>query len=77
MAFVHKDNNGTITVSYPTREAELQVTSAEVDLIRATDNKLLAIKFIRDQHKLGLYEAKQVVDTIRNCKTTTNDYILA
>lgn len=77
MASVCKHSNGTVTVSYPTREAQQQVTLAEVELIRTIDNKVRAIKFIRDQYKLGLYEAKQVVDTICDYKGFDHDYTLA
>lgn len=67
MSFVRKNFTGAITVSYPVREAQLEITQAEVDLIYKLDNKVMTIKFIRDQYKLGLYEAKQIVDTIRSC----------
>ena len=54
-----------IEVSYPVREAQLVITRAEHDLINGMDNTVQAIKFVRAQYNIGLYEAKQVVDTIK------------
>lgn len=69
MPSITRNNNGLITVSYATREAQQTVTSAEIGLILAPGvSKVTAIKFIREQYKLGLYEAKQVVDTIYQIK---------
>jgi ribosomal protein L7/L12 len=59
-----------IEVSYPVREAKQTITGAEYDLIKSlTGEKVKCIKFIREQYTLGLYEAKQIVDTIHahNC----------
>ena len=67
MPFVRKNFTGTITVSYPAREVQLEITQAEADLVRNLSDKVIATKFIRDQYKLGLYEAKQIVDTIHSC----------
>jgi ribosomal protein L7/L12 len=54
-----------VNVSYPVREQFVEITAAEYRLIKVTENnKVAAIKFICAQYKLGLYEAKQVVDTI-------------
>lgn len=68
MSSVSKDYlTSAITVSYPTREAQQEITEAEYNLIRGLgQQKVVAIKFIRDQYKLGLYEAKQVVDTVHS-----------
>lgn len=56
-----------VFVSYPVKEQEQKITAAEYQLIRSMDNrKVSAIKFVRDQYSLGLYEAKQIVDTIFN-----------
>lgn len=61
------DLENNIIVSYPTRETTQVITVAEYELIRNLDqNKVVAIKFIRSQYKLGLYEAKQVVDTVHS-----------
>ena len=60
----HTSNN-LVTVSYPVREAVLDITKAEHDLIVAfSQEKVKMIKFIRGQYNLGLYDAKQVVDTV-------------
>lgn len=60
----HSSNN-LVTVSYPAREAQLDITHAEHDLILLFSNeKVKMIKFIRAQYNLGLYDAKQVVDTV-------------
>jgi hypothetical protein len=60
----HTTNN-LVTVSYPIREAVLDITHAEHALILAfSTQKVQMIKFIRNQYNIGLYEAKQVVDTV-------------
>lgn len=60
----HPSNN-LVTVSYPVREAVLDITKAEHDLILMfSHEKVKMIKFIRSQYNLGLYDAKQVVDTV-------------
>lgn len=64
MAGVNFTNSGTVEVSYPMRCAQHTITRAEYNLVLRHPNKVEAIKFIREQHSLGLYEAKQVVDTI-------------
>ena len=63
---IHYESIDRVVVQYPAREAEQTITRAEATLIstRAV-SAVTAIKFIRDQYKLGLYEAKQIVDTIR------------
>ena len=54
-----------VQVSYPVREAVLDITKAEHDLIVSfSQEKVKMIKFIRAQYNLGLYDAKQVVDTV-------------
>ena len=65
MSHVSRLCNGSIEVSYPVREAQLVITRAEHELVDGLDNRVIAIKFIRAQYNLGLYEAKQVVDTIK------------
>ena len=58
-------SNNLVTVSYPVREAVLDITKAEHDLIMMfSHEKVKMIKFIRWQYNLGLYDAKQVVDTV-------------
>ena len=60
----HTSNN-LVTVSYPVREAVLDITHAEHALILMfSHEKVKMIKFIRAQYNLGLYDAKQVVDTV-------------
>ena len=60
----HTSNN-LVTVSYPVREAVLDITHAEHDLILMfSHEKVKMIKFIRAQYNLGLYDAKQLVDTV-------------
>lgn len=60
----HTSNN-LVTVSYPVREAQLELTIAEYELILLfRTEKVKMIKFIRAQYNLGLYDAKQVVDTV-------------
>lgn len=65
MSRVSRLPNGSIEVSYPVREAQLVITRAEHELVDGLDNRVQAIKFIRAQYNLGLFEAKQVVDTIK------------
>lgn len=66
MASIQRNTtNKTVIVSYPAREAQIEITEAEHDLIvRMHTDRITAIKFIRQQHSIGLYEAKQIVDTI-------------
>lgn len=62
------------TIKYAVRYETHQVTDAEFDIVRtlmlagAVDNalstKLIAIKFIRNQYKIGLKEAKEVCEAI-------------
>lgn len=62
-----------VAVTYQTREVTTTITRAEYALVLGLRNeKVACIKFIRDQHKLGLYEAKQVIDTIHSQLTPTN-----
>jgi ribosomal protein L7/L12 len=58
--------NSTVVVSYPMRYAQQTITRAEYSAVRVMSEhrRVDAIKFIRDQYALGLYEAKQIVDTI-------------
>lgn len=54
-----------VEVSYPVREAVLDITHAEHALILMfSHEKVKMIKFIRSQYSLGLYDAKQLVDTV-------------
>ena len=58
-------SNNLVTVSYPVREAVLDITHAEHALILMfSHEKVKMIKFILAQYNLGLYDAKQVVDTV-------------
>ena len=68
MSSVNQEPSSTlVTVSYPVREAQQEITKAEYNLILGlSQNKVMAIKFVRSQYNLGLYEAKQVVDTIHS-----------
>jgi ribosomal protein L7/L12 len=55
-------------VSYPTR-ATVDMHNADYKLILAIcggkdGNRVACIKFVRERYSLGLYEAKQIVDTI-------------
>lgn len=60
----HTTNN-LVTVSYPVREAQLEITHAEHALILMfSHEKDKMIKFIRAQCNLSLYDAKQVIDTV-------------
>lgn len=63
------DNSG-VTISYPARETQLKITTAEYELVACTiNNAVSCIKFIRSQYGLGLFESKQIVDTIRSQPT--------
>lgn len=58
-------------VRYATKYSNQSVTDAEYDLIQTiyrdpTFSKIHAIKFLRQQYRLGLYEAKEIADTIGN-----------
>ena len=57
-----------ITIDYPVRTAEQEITTAEYDLVlnlyQQFKDRVLAIKFIRAQYGLGLKEAKDICDTI-------------
>lgn len=64
MAHIAKLFDGRVEVSYPMREAQHVITRAEYDVILSHPDKVRSIKFVRDQYGLGLYEAKQIVDTI-------------
>lgn len=68
MASVQRDiGTSQIIVSYPVKETMQAITKAEYQLIHNLDqNKVVAIKFIRTQYNLGLYEAKQIVDTVHS-----------
>jgi len=56
-----------ITVVYPQNLARQDITKAEYNLIGHKDvHKIVAIKFIRETYSLGLFEAKQIVDTVRD-----------
>jgi len=61
----HSSNN-LVTVSYPVREAQLDITQAEHELILmfSNDKAMRMIKFISSQYNLSLHDAKQVVDTV-------------
>lgn len=66
-SIAHNHPSSSVTVSYPMREAQQTITLAELQLIRNLDHqKVTAIKFIRAQYNLGLYEAKMIVDTIQD-----------
>ena len=66
MAAIMRNENNTVTVSYPTKESQQDITKAEYALVvnLGSNGKIVAIKFIRSQYDLGLYEAKQIVETI-------------
>jgi ribosomal protein L7/L12 len=63
--YQNESQNG-VTVSYPAREETQTISKADYYAIRCMgkDNKIQAIKFIRMQTGLGLYESKQIVDTV-------------
>ena len=59
--------DSTVMVSYPVKEAEFRLTKAEFNLIQwmcSAANKVRAIKFLRDQYSISLYEAKEICDSI-------------
>lgn len=59
-------NNRNI-VKYAITYAVIEVTDAEYDLVHFLyykNMKVTAIKFIRNQYRLGLKEAKEVCDVI-------------
>lgn len=61
-----RTDESKVIVSYPVKEAEKTITLAEHNLIYAlSNNRVVAIKFVRDQYKLNLLEAKAIVDTIQ------------
>lgn len=66
MAAIERNENNTVTVSYPTKESQQTITTAEYELVATlgSNGKIAAIKFIKSQYDLGLYEAKQIVETI-------------
>ena len=65
MPSIRADSTGkSYIVSYQVREAQQVITAAEATLITNL-NAVTAIKFIRDQYGLGLYDSKQLVDTVR------------
>jgi len=66
MARIYRTADNQIEVSYPVREACQLITPAEFELIVRVENKVHTIKFVKDQYQLGLYEAKQLVDTVRS-----------
>lgn len=56
-------------VSFQPREQQFTVTQAEASLCHSLCEQgklVMAIKFIREQYNLGLYDAKMIVDTIRD-----------
>lgn len=62
----HYESTDRVVVHYPVREAEQTITLAEALLISHPGmSSVIATKFIKDQYKLGLLEAKQIVDTVR------------
>jgi len=62
--------DNSIVVHYPAKTVEQTITQAEYELIlRFPEQKINMIKFIRSQYGLGLYEAKQVVDTVNSSAT--------
>jgi ribosomal protein L7/L12 len=65
-AIVNHDETKLMTVSYPVREAQQTISHGDYYAVRCigAENKVRAIKFIRMQHGLGLYESKQVVEAI-------------
>ena len=61
----HPTMQHRVVVSYPARLQEQVITDAEHRLIAdLSDRKVTAIKFVRSQYGLGLYEAKAICDTI-------------
>ena len=64
MAGVHFTDQNTVLVSYPVREAQQTITRAEYNMAVRHPNRVEAIKFMREQYGLALYEAMQMVDTI-------------
>jgi ribosomal protein L7/L12 len=61
----HPTSPGDVIVAYPVRIEEQIIKEAECNLIKDLhDRKVTAIKFVRSQYGLGLYQAKAVCDTI-------------
>ena len=61
----HPTRPGDVIVVYPVHVKEQIIKEAECNLIKDLhDRKVTAIKFVRSQYGLGLYEAKVVCDTI-------------
>jgi ribosomal protein L7/L12 len=61
----HPSSPGHVIVVYPVRVEEQIIKEAEFNLIKDLhDRKVTAIKFVRSQYGLGLYQAKAVCDTI-------------
>ena len=60
--YTNKDSK-FLSVHYPVREQEQQITEAEYYAVRSMD-KIPAIKFLRGQYGLGLLEAKNLVEVI-------------
>lgn len=58
-------SSGGVVVSYPVREQEQVITNAEYFMVKEHPNRVMAIKFIRNQYGHGLFEAMWIVDTIR------------
>jgi ribosomal protein L7/L12 len=52
-----------VEVRYPGADRTVEVTHAEYNVVTQLTT-VQATKFIRDQYQLGLFEAKQCVDTI-------------
>lgn len=60
------------SVKYAVQYATLNVSDAEYDLVHSLYNlgepqKIVAMKFIRNQYRIGLKESKDVSDAIGKC----------
>jgi ribosomal protein L7/L12 len=76
MSSVHQNESDGITVSYPTRESQQTMSKGDYFAVRSIgeSNKIRAIKFVRMQTGLGLYESKQIVDTILSLPDVLKDH---
>lgn len=65
MPSVNRIHDRRIKVSFPVGEQQVTITAAEHMVVFNHPNTVAAIKFLKDQYGLGLYEAKSLYDTIK------------
>lgn len=62
------------TITYFTKPITFDITTAEYDLIHSlyyTNQKVTAIKFLRNQYQLSLLESKSICDVIGDTSRPT------